>query len=260
MIRNNLKNNDVPKRPRRNPSGIEVCVALNNRLTALAISQAVERIHDGAHVVQCHTAAETIAALQISPARLAIVGLTLPDKDGLDVLLEINRERLANKILAVVDRWDERVKHVIAQIRIDGLYDCISATPASLQTALRSLAAGAIYFDKAIKRTLYTGKIGEISRILSPAQQRVFATIGDGSDDQEASGLLGISASTIHSHRQRIMQKLCIHSRTDLMREAILRGFVRITAERTLRPGFEYDLARLARTPAEKYDETLAEL
>jgi two-component system, NarL family, nitrate/nitrite response regulator NarL len=229
---------------------IEVCVVLNDHLKTLAISQAVRRVHPGAQIVRCHTAAETIAALRISPVRLAIVGLTLPDLDGLDVLLEITRERLANKLLAVADRWDERVKQVIPQARLDGVYDCVAEPPAALQTALRALAEGGSYFGPAVKQTLYTGKTEVVGRIFSPTQQRVFATIGDGCDDQVAAALLGVSASTIHSHRQRIMQKLRIHSRTDLMREAIRRGFVRFTAEKTLRPGFEYELARPARAPA----------
>jgi DNA-binding CsgD family transcriptional regulator len=77
-----------------------------------------------------------------------------------------------------------------------------------------------------------------ICQLLTPTEQLVFAVIGDGSDDDIAATRLGLRPSTIGSIRRELHRKLNVQHRGELMRAAIQHGFVRITPEGVVRPGF----------------------
>ena len=51
--------------------------------------------------------------------------------------------------------------------------------------------------------------------------------LADGKANKEIAEVLGISVKTAMSHREHVMQKLDLHSRTDLIRFALRRGVIR---------------------------------
>lgn len=115
----------------------------------------------------------------------------------------------------------------------------------ALMIAIREVGAGGFYFNPAMREARHSknGDRPSIDQLLSVTEMQVFAVIGDGADDNKASYLLGLSAKTVHSHRQRIMRKLNVQSRGELMREAIQRGVVRFTTDHVFRPGLKGVLA-----------------
>lgn len=191
----------------------------------------------------CHTGADTLTQLRARPAKLGIFGLTLPDMDGLDLLSVVMEERLVRRLLVVSGRKDERSRQVLRHIPVHGMFACGVETSDMLVTVIRRVDAGGNYFsatpaDAAPRETNPT----ELHRLLSSTEMQVFAVIGGGCDDREAGERLGLSAKTVHWHRQRIMRKLDVQTRTELMVAALQRGIVRVTADRVLRPGFERTL------------------
>jgi DNA-binding CsgD family transcriptional regulator len=74
--------------------------------------------------------------------------------------------------------------------------------------------------------------------MLSATEHLIFAVIGDGSDDQVAADQLNLRPSTIQSVRRELHRKLGIQHKGDLVRLAVLHGYVRFTAEGVQRPGF----------------------
>ncbi len=63
------------------------------------------------------------------------------------------------------------------------------------------------------------------SGILTPREREVLALIAQGKTNREIGAALGISANTADSHRKHIMEKLGVHSKTELVRLALLKGF-----------------------------------
>ena len=62
----------------------------------------------------------------------------------------------------------------------------------------------------------------------SARETEVLALIADGLSSREMAARLGISARTIETHRQRLMDRLGIHSAAALTKYAIEKGFVRL--------------------------------
>jgi DNA-binding NarL/FixJ family response regulator len=55
----------------------------------------------------------------------------------------------------------------------------------------------------------------------------VLKLVAEGRSNKEVAEVLGISVKTAMSHREHIMQKLDLHSRTELIRFALRKGVIR---------------------------------
>lgn len=218
-------------------------VVKNDRFSAEAIERLIRDEFPAATIVLCHSAADALAQLRSTPADVGVFGLTLPDMDGLDLLNVVVEERLATRRLVVTWRRDERVHALLRQLGIHGTFDSAVEGIKSLAVALRRVVNGQPRFRPAAARPGATGLPDvPLNRLLSDTELQVLAVIGDGSDDQAAAPRLGLSAKTVHTHRQRIMRKLGVQTRAGLMRVALQRGVVRFGADRVLCPGLEHAL------------------
>jgi DNA-binding NarL/FixJ family response regulator len=232
-----------------------IVVVKSHRLRADGIARAAREVFPEAEVTLCYSAAEAEASLRAEPATLGVIGLTLPDRDGLDLLVVAERERWCRRILVVSDRRDERTRQGLRSAQIDGCFDIAVESSDQLVVAIRRVAEGGVYFSAGVlgSASVVLGGPTTVAQLLTDTELRVFAVVGDGSDDGQAAARLGLSDTTVHNHRQRIMRKLGVQSRTDLMREAMRRGVVRFTETGgVLTPGLERtlaDRAALSRDP-----------
>jgi DNA-binding NarL/FixJ family response regulator len=193
-------------------------------------------------VTVCDTAAAATASLRAAPAALGLFGLALPDQDGLDLLAMADCERWCRRVMIVTGRRDERTLQVLRRARIDGWFDIAAEPSGELVAAIRKVVAGGAFFSAGVLLAdkFPAGGPPTLGQLLSETELLIFAVIGDGSDDRQAAARLGLSETTVHNHRQHLMRKLGVQTRTELMREAIRRGVVRFTTTGiALTPGTE---------------------
>jgi DNA-binding NarL/FixJ family response regulator len=228
-------------------SGPRVVIVKWDRLFAETLRHFARETIPCAEVEIAGSGAEALDRLHATPATLAIFGLTLPDCDGLDLVEKVLAEKLAERSLVVSGRQDERVRHRMRQIRVDGYFDTEHGGVDLLKTALRSISAGRNFFCTPTLSAPHSsdGPL-PLDRLLSPTELQVLAVIGDGSDNSVAAERLGMAGNTVQTHRQHIMNKLAVQTRVDLVRVAIRRGIIRIMPDRILRPGFEEELKQRA--------------
>ncbi len=69
---------------------------------------------------------------------------------------------------------------------------------------------------------------GDANAKLSRRERQVVALLARGLSAKQAAGQLSISAKTVDNHLQRLMRKLDIHSRADLVLFAVREGFVEV--------------------------------
>jgi DNA-binding NarL/FixJ family response regulator len=63
---------------------------------------------------------------------------------------------------------------------------------------------------------------------LTPRQQEVLTLIAEGLSNQEIADRLDISVRTVERHRENIMGRLNLHSRTELVKYAIRKGLIQL--------------------------------
>ena len=100
--------------------------------------------------------------------------------------------------------------------------------------ALRSVAAGNVCFDRTLaEQHLMNRKIshhgpgqhGELRP--SPREEKVLRLVAWGYTLKEISGQLGVSMKSVETYRVRVCQKLGLQSRTDIVRFALRRGWLK---------------------------------
>ena len=62
---------------------------------------------------------------------------------------------------------------------------------------------------------------------LTPREQEVLALLAEGRTNEEIADLLVISGHTVARHRENLMRKLGLHSRSELVKYAIRKGLIK---------------------------------
>jgi DNA-binding NarL/FixJ family response regulator len=161
---------------------------------------------------------------------LVILDLSMPEMSGLEALREIVKRSLRAKVLVVSMHDSEALIHEVLASGAKG-YLLKSDAARDLLTAIESLSEGRTFFTAKVSQTLLenflngnTPKRPDERSRLTAREQEVVRLLADGKTNKEVAGLLHISVRTVETHRSNIMEKLDIHSVTDLILYAIRAG------------------------------------
>ena len=108
------------------------------------------------------------------------------------------------------------------------------SAPDDLLTAIRAAYRGETYIYPSLAKLLVRdflargGETGTNETIngLTPREQEVLALLAEGRTNEEIADLLSISAHTVARHRENLMGKLGLHSRSELVKYAIRKGLI----------------------------------
>lgn len=172
-------------------------------------------------------ALDTAAALHPD---VIVMDLGLPDMNGHDAIRRI-RERDQAVRIVVLSMYSRR-EFVVPAIEAgcDG-YVPKSATHTSLLQAIRTVLAGERYLHPTVATTLidaFTDVASESAQFkaLSEREQEVLRLAAQGFTSREIGDKLTISPKTVETYRQRVMEKLGLEHRSDLIRFAVRAGLL----------------------------------
>jgi two-component system response regulator NreC len=185
-------------------------------------------------------------ALQINPD-VILMDISMPEMDGLEATRRLRNLCPDSLVLALTVHDD---KQYFMQMLAAGASGYITKQSASddLVEAIFTVAQGNIYLQPALARWLLDDyqrlatqsglpanhdvqkEVPEAIglEILSHRERQVLEFVADGSNNQEIGKMLALSPKTIARHRERIMKKLNMHSRTELVKFAIRTGLVKL--------------------------------
>jgi DNA-binding CsgD family transcriptional regulator len=160
---------------------------------------------------------------------------------------------------SVTARHDARTLSLLRELRFNGLFDVYCDGHTNFSSALETVIEGRTYISDSFQPYLKRPRRITLDE-LTQTEELVLSAIGDGSDDQEAAELLGVSPYTVNTHRKSIMGKRGIHQKGELVRHAVQMGYVHVTPERVIHPGFERRLLKKRREsqPAKTGDSSPA--
>jgi len=185
-------------------------------------------------------------ALQVKPD-IILMDITMPGMDGLEATRRLHTLCPECLVLALTVHDD---KQYFMQMLAAGATGYITKQAAAddLVAAIRTVAQGNLYLQPALARwllddyqrlanqnTLSMGQVEESEipnaiglEVLSQRERQVLELVADGSNNHEIGNMLDLSPKTIARHRERIMNKLNMHSRTELVKFAIRTGLVKL--------------------------------
>lgn len=167
---------------------------------------------------------------QLSPD-VVLMDIAMPVLDGLEATRRILKENPGVKIL-VLTQHDNK-EYVLSSIKA-GATGCLpkKAVASELVSAIRVIQRGDSYLYPSVASVL----VGEYLYLhkeeqdpynsLTNREREVLKLIADGRTSREIADLLYISVKTVLGHRTKIMEKLDIHNRTELIKYAIRKGLI----------------------------------
>ena len=177
-------------------------------------------------------AATVEAALRELPSRpwaLVILDITLPDRDGLDVLPEIHASHPEVPVLVLSAHTEERF--AIRALRAGAVgYLTKDSAPTDLIAAAHKALAGGMYVTpklaELLARNVRNTRGRALHETLSDREFQVLCLLAGGKSVKQIGIDLALSDKTISTYRTRILAKMGMTTNAELVRYAIKMGLV----------------------------------
>ncbi len=176
-------------------------------------------------------------AVALSPD-VVLLDITMPGLSGLEAAREIKRQAPDVKLLVLTMHDDEAYLRQFLQIGASG-FALKKAADTELVAAIRAVQRGETFVDPSLTRVLVdrylerpeTAPPGGSGEELTLRETEVLRLVAQGYTSQQIAERLSISVNTVETHRARIMGKLGLRGRAELVRYALARGL--LTSERS---------------------------
>ena len=166
---------------------------------------------------------------------IVLMDISMPGIGGLEATKQIKAKCPKIKILVLTMHDDESYLKEFLRHGASG-YVVKKAADTELTAAIRAVSRGEIALHPSVTKTLVNNylnipssskKRNEQHDHLSEREQQVLKLIVLGHTNKEISDALFISIKTVETHRTRIMQKLNLNTRAQLVRYAIEKGILK---------------------------------
>ena len=185
-------------------------------------------------VGEAGTARDALEAVRQLKPTVVLMDIGLPDLSGIDATRAIKRTNPEVAVVALTIHEDEEYFFKMLEAGAGG-YVPKRAAPDELLTAIRAAANGEVYLYPSMAKLLVKDFLSQdrsseaISTLdgLTNREQQVLRYLAEGTVNEEIANELVISIKTVARHRENIMQKLGLHSRSELVRYAIRKGIIK---------------------------------
>ena len=197
-------------------------------------------------VAEARTGEEAINTTLETRPDVVIMDISMPVMSGLEATRRLKAVYPECRVLALTVHQDKQYFFEMLAAGATG-YVTKQAAPEELVAAIRSVADGHVYLQPVLARwllddyhRLLTTTPGEIHtaqrekqidkdlEVLTKRERQVLEAVAQGMTSPQIGDMLGISPKTVARHRERIMNKLNLHSAAALVKYAIRTGLIEV--------------------------------
>jgi two-component system, NarL family, invasion response regulator UvrY len=171
---------------------------------------------------------EILHQVQRNPCDVLLLDLSMPGKDGMEVLRELKQERPKLPVLVLSVYPEDQYAIQTLKAGASGYLNKECATD-QLVTAIRKVATGGKYISAPIAEKLpYELQISDVPlhACLSRREYQVMCAIASGKSPTEIAEELKLSVKTIGTYRNRILEKMRMKNNAQLTHYAIKFGLM----------------------------------
>jgi len=177
---------------------------------------------------EASTGPEAVERAGRSSYDLVILDLSLPGRDGLDVLKELLLSIPAQLVLILSVQAEEQ--YAVRALRAGAMgYVTKETAPEELCKAVLKVLGGGKYVSARLAERLATNlakPTGALHESLSDRELQVLCRLGAGKSVKEIAVELLLSEKTISTYRTRILEKMSMKTNAELVRYVVLNALV----------------------------------
>jgi two-component system response regulator NreC len=204
----------------------------DHRVVRLGLSALLQSEPDMEVVGEASNGLEAVALVQELKPDVVIMDISMPEMDGLEATRRI-RGTCDCQVLILTVHAQERYLFPVLKAGAAG-YVLKSTVDEELIEAIRTVArGGAFLYPSATRmvledylRHMQSGEEQDTYEQLSEREREVLKLIAFGHTASEVADRLVISPKSAETYRTRVMQKLNLHTRSDLVRYALSHGLM----------------------------------
>ncbi len=193
-------------------------------MVAQGLKALLQDHHDVVGIV--HDSSKVITALDRLRPEVVLLDLSMPRRNGLELLPELRREHPEVRVLVVTMHVDRGLADMAFKAGAHGFVPK-EATARELRAAIEGVRAGDRYLSPRVPKRSYRGagltRDPALDR-LTPRQLEILTLLGEGKTGGEIAEALHLSTRTIEFHRASLRRVLGIETEWGLVRYAIVAG------------------------------------
>lgn len=204
---------------------IKVAICDDHKIVREGLKQIIGVFDDFEVVMDVESGESLIKELRNSDADIVVLDVSLPGRNGLEVLKQIKSMYEHLKVLMLSMYPEDQFAIRAIKAGASG-YLHKDSPPNILVEALRTIAKGGEYLSPAITSLLFkevnSDGGGLPHKILSDREYEVLLYIGEGKSISEIANQLSLSVKTISTYRSRILDKMNMDNNSDLVKYILI--------------------------------------
>jgi DNA-binding NarL/FixJ family response regulator len=206
---------------------IRVSLADDHPFVLMGIRSLIE-MEEEFEIASASSDGETaVADILESRPDVAIIDISMPKLDGVQVIARLRAERPDLKMLALTVHEDAAYLHQVLRAGADG-YLLKRSAAEEVVRAIHDVSAGQRFIDPAIAGKVPGLISGEAppTELLSEREIDVLRLLAQGFTSKEIADRLSIGIKTVETYKSRATTKLDLHTRAQIVRYAVTQGWL----------------------------------
>jgi DNA-binding NarL/FixJ family response regulator len=208
---------------------VQILIADDHKLMREGLSSLLGQQPDIQVVAQANNGREAVQMTERYSPDVVVMDVSMPDLNGIDATRQIVSRRPRTKVIALSMHSDRQFVAEMFRAGASG-YLLKDSAFEDLASAIRTVARDQTFIAPRIGgftvEDYAYAQAGEplVSPRLTDREREVLQLMAEGKGTKEIAAELGLSAKTVETHRQHLMDKLDIYSVAELTKFAIRQG------------------------------------
>lgn len=214
---------------------IRILLADDHSLLRQSLRVLLEMEPDLAVVGEAGDGLETLDQVEALAPDVVLMDIAMPHLNGLEATRRLNKKCPEAKVIILSMHGDDQYIGQALRAGASG-YLLKDASKEELLLAIRSVHQGGSYLSPRLSKKL----IDDFLRLSDPAapnpyhdlltdrEREILQLMAENRSSPEIGRILSISPKTVRNHRANIMEKLGLHSQSDVVKYALRQGLIHL--------------------------------